>query len=206
MIPCLYAIPPETKRKQRETNRKLKHLETEAWVTQRMLKMVYRSILAEEAAERVVEPYYIEPTAPEHDSYVIAYCHLRKEVRTFKMARIEAAELTSEPYIIPPDFDANKFFGSSWGIVVEGEVKTIRLKIVDPKIMRIMEETTWHPSQVLEKQKDGSMIMTLRVTDTVDLYSWILGWGEKIEILEPKELQGEILQTAKKMVKIYQKS
>ena len=49
--------------------------------------------------------------------------------------------------------------------------------------MRIMEETIWHPSQVLERQKDGSMIMTLSVTDTVDLFSWILGWGEKVEVL-----------------------
>jgi len=70
--------------------------------------------------------------------------------------------------------------------------------------MRIMEETVWHPSQVLEKQKNGSMIMTLRVTDTVDLYSWILGWGEKIEVLEPPELRKEVMRTAEKMLKIYQ--
>jgi len=71
--------------------------------------------------------------------------------------------------------------------------------------MRIMEETIWHPSQVLEKQKDGSMIMTLRVTDTVDLYSWILGWGEKIEVLEPPELRKEVMRTAEKMLGIYSK-
>ena len=126
-------------------------------------------------------------------------------MRTFKTERIEAAELTDESYTIPADFDANEFFGSSWGIVVEGEVKTVRLRIREPEIMRIMDETTWHPSQVLEKQKDGSMIMTLRVTDTVDLFSWIMGWGEKIEVLEPSELREEVMQTARAMVKIYQK-
>ena len=176
----------------------------EAWVSQRRLKIAYRSLPREKAVERVIEPYYIEPAAPGHASYVVGYCHLKKSIRTFKIERIEWAELTQEHYTIPADFDANKFFDSSWGIVVEGEVKTIKLKIVDPEIMRIMEETTWHPSQVLEKQKDGSMIMTLRVTDTVDLYSWIMGWGEKIEVLEPKELREEVMQTAKKMVKIYQ--
>lgn len=170
-----------------------------------MLKIAYRSILAEEAAERVVEPYYIKPTAPEHDSYVIAYCHLRKEVRTFKMARIEAAELTSEPYTIPPDFDANKFFSSSWRVIAGGEVKTVRLRIVDPEIVRIMEVTLWHPSQVLEMQKDGSMIMTLEVMDTVDFYSWILGWGEKIEVLEPPEIRAAIARTAKSTLRVYEK-
>jgi predicted DNA-binding transcriptional regulator YafY len=177
----------------------------EAWVSQRRLKIAYQSLPAEKAVERIIEPYYIEPAAPGHASYVVGYCHLKKGIRTFKIERIEYAELTTESYTIPTDFDANEFFDSSWGIVVEGEVKTIKLRIEDREIMRIMSETVWHPSQVLEKQNDGSMIMTLRVTDTVDLYSWILGWGEKIEVLEPEELREEVMNTAKKMMEIYQK-
>jgi predicted DNA-binding transcriptional regulator YafY len=47
------------------------------------------------------------------------------------------------------------------------------------------------------------MIMTLKVTDTVDLYSWILGWGEKVEVLEPAGLREEVMETAKKMVQLY---
>ena len=175
----------------------------EAWVSQRQLKIVYRSLPAEKATERVIEPYYIEPAAPGHASYVIGYCHLKKAVRTFKIERIESAELTNEHYTIPADFDANEFFGSSWGIVVEGEVKTIRLRIEDPEIMRIMEETIWHPSQVLDRQPDGSMIMTLRVTDTVELYSWILGWGEKIEVLEPPEIREAVIETAEAVRELY---
>jgi len=211
------ALPPalsEQVRKTMDWMQKLpkdeKHMRTlatvaEAWVSQRRSKIAYRSLPAEKAAERIIEPYYIEPAAPGHASYVVAYCHLKKGIRTFKIERIESAELTSEPYTIPPDFDANEFFGSSWGIVVEGEVKTVRLRIVDLEIMRIMEETVWHPSQVLERQPDGSMIMTLSVTDTYELVSWILGWGEKVEVLEPKELREKVMETANKMVKIYHK-
>lgn len=178
----------------------------EAWVSQRQVKIVYRSLPAERATERVIEPYFIEPAAPGHASYVIAYCHHADSIRTFKIERIEAAELTSETYTVSPDFDANEFLGSSWGIVVEGEVKTIRLKINAPEIVRIMEETVWHPSQVLEPQSDGSVIMTLSVTSTVELYSWILGWGEKVEVLEPEELRQEVIKTAKEMLKVYGKS
>ena len=119
------------------------------------------------------------------------------------MGRIKKAELTHEPYTIPPDFDANKFFSSSWRVIVDGEVKTVTLKIVDPEIMRIMEETLWHPSQVLKMQKDGSMRMILKVTDTVDFYSWIMGWGEKIEVIEPKEIREEIMKTAKATLQVY---
>ncbi len=175
----------------------------EAWVSQRRLRITYRSLEAEGPVERVIEPYFIEAAAPEHDSYVIAYCHLRKEIRTFKIARIERAELTSQSYTIPADFDADKFFSSSWRVVIGGEVRTVKLRVVDPEIIRIMEETLWHPSQVLEMQKDGSLIMTLRVAPTVDFVSWVLGWGEKMEVLEPRGLRKEVMSIVEKMARIY---
>ncbi len=177
----------------------------EAWVSQRRLKIVYRSLPAQKAAARIIEPYYIEPAAPGHASYILAHCNRAGRLRTFKIERIESAELTSDHYTIPADFDANEFFGSSWGIVVEGEVKTIKLRIADPEIARIMSETVWHPSQVVERRRDGSTIMTLRLMDTVELCSWILSWGEGVEVLEPKELRKEVMNTAKNMVKVYEK-
>ena len=177
----------------------------EAWVSQRQLKITYRPLVAQKAMGRIIEPYYIEPAAPGHASYVIGYCHLKESIRTFNIERIEAAELTSETYIIPPDFDANEYLGSSWGIVFEEEVNTVRLRIEDPEIMRIMGETVWHPSQVLEKQKDGSMIMTMKVTDTYELLSWILGWGEKLEVLEPPEIRGAIIETVDALRELYKK-
>ena len=177
----------------------------EAWVSQKQLKIVYRALSSEKAMERVIEPYYIEPAAPGHASYVIGYCHLKKDLRTFKIERIELAELIDEPYTIPSDFDANEFFGSSWGIVVEGEVKTVKLLVENPEIARIMRETIWHPSQTFQQRRDGSLIMTLHVTDTHELFSWILSWGEKIKVLEPEGLRQEIIRTAKAIQAVYKK-
>lgn len=177
----------------------------EAWVSQQRVKISYRSLPAEKATERIIEPYFIEPAAAGHSSYVVAYCHRAHEIRTFKIERIEAIEMISEPCTIPQDFDASKFFSSSWGIVVEGEVEIIRLKILTPEIARIMEETIWHPSQMLERQGDGSVVMTLRVVDTDELRGWILSWGEQIEVLEPEGLRQGIIETARAMLDIYQR-
>jgi len=174
----------------------------EAWMSQHQARITYRSLEAERATERIIEPYFIEPAAAGHSSYVIAYCHRAGEIRNFKIERIENVQVTEETYTIPADFDANKYFGSAWGVVVEGEAKTIRLRFA-PIVARIIEETIWHPSQVLERQKDGSVVMTLQVMDTVDLYSWILSWGNRVEVLEPEEMREEVLQTAQAMAKVY---
>lgn len=40
-------------------------------------------------------------------------------------------------------------------------------------------------------------------TVTVELCSWILGWGEKVEVLEPAELRQNIINTAKAMLDVY---
>jgi len=176
----------------------------EAWVEQHRVIITYRAYDAEKAINRTIEPYFIEPAASGHASYVLAYCHHAGALRIFEVERIEAIELTTDTYTIPADFDANKYFSAAWGIVVEGEEQTVKLKF-SPEIARLMEETIWHPSQMLEKLADGSVIMMLKVFYTYELVTWILGWGEKVEVLEPAELRKEVLQMAKAMVKIYQK-
>lgn len=180
---------------------------TEVWVSRRQVKIAYQSLPAEKATERTIEPYFIQPAAAGHSSYIIAYCHRTKSLRTFKIERIEAIEATFESYTIPPDFDANEYLGSSWGITVdsEGEIirqETIKLKF-NPEIARIAEETTWHPSQITQRQPDGSAIVTMNLSIAVELLSFILGWGEKVEVLEPEELREKIIETAREVLNVY---
>lgn len=173
-----------------------------AWVAQRRVIITYRAYDAEKPIERKIEPYFIEPAATGHASYVVAYCHYAGAMRILRIGRIESIRTTDETYTIPPDFDANKYFGPAWGVSVEGEVKTVRLWF-DRGVARLAEETVWHPSQVLEKQKDGSLIMTLQVMDTIELFRWILGWGEDVEVLEPPEIRKAVIETAKAVRELY---
>jgi predicted DNA-binding transcriptional regulator YafY len=173
----------------------------ECWIKRHKVKISYRSYNKDKAAERMIEPYFIEPVASGHASYVVAFCHLTKEIRTFKIGRIESIVATAEEYVIPADFDANAYFQPSWGIIT-GEPQVVKLKFVK-ELTRIVQETPWHPSQRLELKKDGTVIMTLNVADSWDFRSWILGWGERILVLQPASLRKEITQSAMKMVGQY---
>lgn len=177
---------------------------TDSWVSRHQVKIAYQSLPAGGASERVIEPYFIEPASAGHSSYVIAHCHKARALRTFKIERIKAIEATPQLYEIPPDFNANEFLGSAWGIIAEGEVKTVKLQFA-PEISRIMEETVWHPSQVLEKRSDGSAVMTLKVAETLELLAWILSWGQKVEVLRPPGLRQRVIETAQAMLEIYSK-
>jgi len=174
----------------------------EAWITGRRARISYRPYPAEEASERDIDIYYIQPVSIGHSAYVIAYCHYMKKIRTFKVERIESIVVLPYTYSIPKDYDANKQLSTAWGIVTDDEVTAIKLWIT-PDLVRLMEETVWHPSQKVKRGKDGSAIMTLQVANTWELVTWILGWGEKIEVLEPEELRHEMREISMRMAGIY---
>ena len=173
-----------------------------AWVEQRRCIITYRAYEAERPLERKIEPYFIEPAATGHASYVIAYCHYAGAIRVFRIGRIEKIYVTGETYTIPTDFNANRFFSPAWGIIVEGEEQIVKLKF-SPVVARLIEETVWHPSQELEKERDGSLIMTLRVMNTIELVRWIMSWGKDVEVLEPQDLRNGVISAIKEAVKVY---
>ncbi len=45
------------------------------------------------------------------------------------------------------------------------------------------KERTWHPSQRLLEQKDGSVIMEMAVGDFGEVRRWLIGWGADAEVI-----------------------
>jgi predicted DNA-binding transcriptional regulator YafY len=62
-----------------------------------------------------------------------------------------------------------------------------------------VRERLWHPSQTFEDHPDGSLTLTLRVADTIEVKRWILGWGAAAEVLEPESLRRAIAAEARKI-------
>jgi len=174
----------------------------ESWTTQRTVKINYQTYGESKPKYRDVDPYFIQPTDASHASYLIAYCHLNKEVRVFKIARIKSLEITNKKYKIPDAFNADEYLAPAWGVVAGGEAETVKLSF-SPSIAQIFQESIYHPSQIVTSGKDGSLLVTLKVVPGVELLGWIMGWGENVEVLEPKELKDQVKATIKAMAKLY---
>ncbi len=172
------------------------------WVEQCTVKIKYRRLAGDKITERSIDPYFIEPAGEDHSSYVIAYCHQRQTVRTFKIERIVGIEATTNKYTIPDDFNATSFLNYSWGIFTGGEPRKVKLKF-SPEIGRLFEEVVWHQSQNVLRQTDGSVTMELQVLLNIEFLSWVLSWGERVEVLEPESLRGEICDIATAILSVY---
>ena len=175
----------------------------QAWISRRKVRITYRSFDAENPDSRVIEPYFIEPAAAGRSSYVIAFCNLKSQIRTFKVERIESVLILDDKYEIPQDFSADAYLSPALGIMVTGQEATgVKLRF-SGGLSRIIEESIWHPSQKLNREADGCLVMKISVNETPELTAWILGWGERVEVLEPEHLRNDIRHTIRKMTGVY---
>ena len=175
---------------------------SEAWMNRKTVGISYLTLGQKQPRERLIDPYFIQPASLQHGKYVIAYCHLSRELRTFKIERIKSIRLTDDSYEIPGSFDANAYLGAAFGINVSGRPVKVKLKF-SPVIAEIARETRWHHSQETEMQPDGSALVTFKVPLTTELESFILGWGENVEVVEPEKLRNAIFKAVKSILKSY---
>jgi len=155
----------------------------------RTIQMVYR-VPGRSPTIRRLDPYHA--VKYEGDWYIVGNCHLRNEIRTFSLSRIQQAELLHESFEIPPDFDFRQFTGSRFGVhwgKGEYRVKVLFLSSVADYI----RERQWHPTQEIKEIENGDIEFTMTVNHLLEVKRWILSWGENVKVLEPKELRKEIV-------------
>ena len=123
-------------------------------------------------------------------------------IEIFKINNINGdVHICPDTYEIPSDFNAVDYISRSWGVHIDNN-EFITAKIHFSRKSNV-KETIWHPSQVMQLQKDGSVILTLKVRNTRDFLQWILGWGVEAEVLEPETLKIQIIQHSQALLAFY---
>jgi hypothetical protein len=81
--------------------------------------------------------------------------------------------------------------GSVGAFGMIGGPRTQVTLLFDAKVGRFVRRRLWHPTQKITKTERG-VELAMDVSGAVELMSWILGWGDKVEVLEPESLREEI--------------
>jgi proteasome accessory factor B len=174
---------------------------TDAWAKQRVLRLSYRSAGKQRIREVIVEPYFIEPSAAGLATYLIGYSRTHDSIRTFKVERIVSSDMLPEAFELPPDLDIDALLSSAWGIIW-GEGKNVQLRF-SPDVAWRVRETRWHPSQSIEDQPDGSVLLTMAVAGMMEVGRWVRSWGDRVEVLSPPELRAELREEAVRLARLY---
>ena len=126
--------------------------------------------------------------------YLLGYNEEKQAVRTIALDRILDLKLTNKTFDRPKDFDARKYFANTVGIFVNEElpVETIKIRAYGVQ-MQYLRALPLHKSQEEEKTVHGEYAeFQYRLCITPELVSSLLAMGEKVEVLEPKELREQI--------------
>jgi predicted DNA-binding transcriptional regulator YafY len=166
------------------------------------LHILYDGAHRGEITDRVIRPYHLHNARGEW--YLIAYCELRQDFRTFFLGRIREYELLQPDcaFTRDPGFTLEEHLMRAFGMISGEKLVTVRARF-SPYQARWIRERQYHPSQEVEEQPDGSLMVTLRVAGTVEIGRWLKGYGAEVEVLEPPSLREEIAAEAKKLTKIY---
>ncbi len=165
---------------------------TKAITRARTVQMRYFSASRNAVSRREIDPYRLHYVAG--GLYLIAYCHMRKDVRMFAVERIKSLTLTDHPYQIPLHFDMEVYVENAL-VVMQG--KQIDVELLFEKMTAAwVKDRVWHASQQIKKLKDGRLRMTLKVADTRELVGWILSFGSGVRVVQPESLHKAVKQEA----------
>jgi proteasome accessory factor B len=152
------------------------------------VRIIHRAPYRQKATEREVDPYRI--WYANNGLYLVGHAHKENALRTFAVERIQSARLTNRRFEIPPDFNFEEFQKTAFN-VIWGEPQEVKIRF-SPSQAPYIRERTWHPSQQIETEPDGSIILTLKVGELWEVKRWLIGFGADAEVLAPEVLRSDI--------------
>ena len=124
---------------------------------------------------------------------MVAYCHLRQDIRHFRLDRIDNLELLSRTFQRPVDF-----------VMQEDKANSSRQLMVrvlfDSEVARWVQEARSYYVIGEEETQDG-LLVTLKIRQESEILQWLLGWGQHVRVLEPESLRKRMLEEAEGMLR-----
>jgi proteasome accessory factor C len=149
----------------------------------RALEITYYSATRDRTSVRVVDPMRVIMVAGH--GYLEAWCRSVREVRRFRVDRIDAMRVLDEPADPPPHARPSP---------IEGGVfqPTEALPLVTLRVGRGARWITeYYPCERVEESAD-SWLVSLRVTDLAWARRLVLGLGPEVSVAAPHELAEQV--------------
>ncbi len=129
--------------------------------------------------------------------YIKGFCLTRQDIRLFKLSRVKKLTVTNERFTERSMSDLRP--DTSPAGHRRPDV-SLRLKITPEMTYRVYDE---FDEDMVEKQPDGSFIISVTWPEDDWVYGTILSYGEYMEVLEPEHIRAIIKKKAQNTVRKY---
>jgi len=166
----------------------------------RQVVIDYYCFYRDECNERTVDPYRL--VFKDGFWYLVAFCHLREEVRLFRLDRIRRIRLAEARFEPPRErLEEELSYHTAWGMELGREFE-LRVRFWGDSA-RFVRETQFHWSQQLEELADGSLFFSAKPRGLKAVARWILSFGGEAEVLAPAELRAMVQEELQKASERY---
>ena len=155
----------------------------------RRLHLSYWVPARDEATERDVDP--IRMFTSEGASYLVGWCHLVGDVRTFRLDRVLTARALDTPADVPAEvrrraFDAGMF-------EPDGDDRLVTFDL-EPQGRWVAD---YHPCEEVVERDDGGAVVRLRARDDAWVRRLALGLAGHGRLVDPPDLAAEVGRAAR---------
>lgn len=166
-----------------------------AILNNRIISFDYFSSYGEKTT-RSVEP--LQLWFKDKNWYLKAFCLLKKQPRIFKLSRIKNLKLSQETFerrILDEETFETRIENTS-----DSKLIHLKLKIDSSQSFRVYDEFDYNS---VHKNDDGSFIVTTSYPPGEWVYSYVLSFGQFIQVLEPESFKNELKNKIETMYKLY---
>ena len=153
----------------------------------RSAKMLYQTSQVPHPTERGLDSYALVHRWGWW--YVVGFCHVRKEMRTFRVDRISEVSLLETSFTKLPSFDLQEYLKQE----MQAQPQIVARLKFDAASANIVagNHSYW---QTVEPQADGSVEVTFPAPTLEWAASTTLAYGPAVEVLEPTALRTMVTQ------------
>jgi predicted DNA-binding transcriptional regulator YafY len=162
-----------------------------ALLQRRCLTISYHGRGNDQTSQREISPQRL--THYRDNWYLDAFCHVRKDLRSFAVERISDAKMLKSKCHDLPEKQLDVHFASAYGIFAGLPQQQAVLRFTAERARWVADEQ-WHPEQQGKFLEDGGYELQLPYSDSRELVMDILKHGAEVEVISPDALRQEVVQ------------
>lgn len=126
---------------------------------------------------------------------LVAYCHMRQDIRNFRLDRMDNLELLAKIFNRPANFGMQQRPIESRPILVRA--------LFDKDAARWVKESPSYFVTGMEETPEG-LLVTLQIRQENEILQWLLSWGQHVRVLEPESLRKRLVEEAEGILRNHQ--
>jgi predicted DNA-binding transcriptional regulator YafY len=161
----------------------------------------YRTMTTGVETTRLLHPYTLATFR--QGLYLFALDVEANQVKTYAVERFgDVIRRRTEHFAVPTGWRPEAHIAHAFGII-SGPAEEIEIAFAE-RVTAYVRERTWHPTQTFRTLPDGRLGLRMHVAASVELQTWVQGFGADAELLSPAGLRQRVAESLRKAAARYE--